>query len=258
MLVPHFMGGLGNMMFQMGATYALAKTTGHDFGIQDIPMPPDKHSKINYKNNIFSQWAKYRTTHNITHIFDEINATPIDIQKLKNINKKEVVQLRGYFQKHYYLDEFKSEVCALFNLPLSDELSSKYSDLSDAYFLQVRRGDYIGNTYHEMDMSNYYKKAIEHIGGGVAYIVTNDISWCKKWDFLKNVPHRIIEDNEVDSLALMMRCGRGGISANSSFGWWGLYLNTNRPHLIIPNRWYPHNMIYQKGYDFKEATVIPV
>jgi hypothetical protein len=56
----------------------------------------------------------------------------------------------------------------------------------------------------------------------------------------------------------MKQCQIGGIGANSSFSWWGLYLNTNRPHLIIPDRWYPHNDYPHFNYGFDGAKIMSV
>lgn len=122
----------------------------------------------------------------------------------------------------------------------------------------MRRGDYVGNKHHELDLSNYYEKAIQHIGKGIAYIVSNDMEWCKNWDFLKSIPHRFVEENEVDTLIIMSKCSLGGITANSSYSWWGLYLNTDRPNLIIPGKWFPDIMRKSDGFAFEEATVLEV
>lgn len=258
MLIPEFMGGLGNMMFQLASTYSIAKQTGHDFSIIDIPMPPEKHSNINYKNNIFSKWVKYKTNKLSQIQIREIESKLIDLTSIKNISNEIVVSLNGYFQYESYLNPYKSEVLNLFDLSIRSEILDKYNDINDAYFLHIRRGDYVGNSFHELDLMGYYKRAIQHIGKGVAYIVSNDIEWCKQWDFLKSIPHRFVEENDVDTLIIMSQCGLGGITANSTFSWWGLYLNTERPNLIMPSKWYPHDMLNGDGYYFKEATILSV
>lgn len=256
MLIPEFVGGLGNMMFQFAATYSIAKQTGHDFGIVEIPLPPKSHSRIDYKRNIFSKWKKYRIAPIKSTRFSETRSKFIDINSIRSIPDSVSLTLYGFFQYEKYLRPFKKRVVNLFDLSIDDSILKKYEDIDNAYFLQIRRGDYVGNSFHELDLTNYYKKAVEKIGKGIAYIVSNDMNWCKRWDFLKSVQHRFIEENEVNTLIIMSKCGFGGISANSSYGWWGLYLNTDRPYLIIPERWYPHDELQQDGYEFKEATVL--
>ena len=61
MLIPTLEGGLGNMMFQLGATYSFAKQYGHTFGLHAIPMPPEQHSNMDYKTTILKPWLQYST-----------------------------------------------------------------------------------------------------------------------------------------------------------------------------------------------------
>lgn len=254
MLIPHFMGGLGNMMFQLASTYSFAKQSGHEFGINNIPMPPVNHSITNYNDNIFKPWLKFRTSRMPDQEYRECN--PISPDVFKRFNSDRTIKTNGYFQNAIYTQPYKDEIIPLFEL--NREIIKSYHDISDAYFLHVRRGDYVGNTYHEIDFTNYYRKAISHIGSGIAYIVTNDIPWCENWSELVDVRHQIIKENDVDTLSIMSQCAKGGIAVNSSFSWWGLYLNTSRPNLIIPNRWFPHNHHIYQNYVFPEATVLTV
>ena len=256
MLIPEFSGGLGNMMFQMASTYAIAKQTGHSFGITDIPLPPANHSSMDYKDTVFKSWYFYKTNLLPTIRIIEQDARPIDIDAIRSISNYHGVILSGNFQRHEYLTPYKKRVLQLFDLPVPS--SQKYPDIQDAYFIHIRRGDYVENPFHELDLTNYYKKAIETIGEGVAYVVSNDMEWCKQSRLFDTIPHRFIEENDVDTLAIMTQCGKGGIAANSSFSWWGLYWNTNRPFLMLPEPWYPHNRISSDGYYFKEATIINI
>lgn len=258
MLIPEFMGGLGNMMFQMASTYAIAKQTGHNFGVISIPLPPEHHSSMDYTKNIFSKWKTHKTDRHPSMKLRENDCKLLDLSMAYRIPNEVTVSLYGYFQYESYLKPCKSEVLNLFDLSIRPEVLEKYNDINNAYFLHIRRGDYVGNSYHELDLIEYYRRAIQHVGGGIAYIVSNDIEWCKQWDFLKTVPHRFVEENDVDTLIIMSRCGLGGITANSTFSWWGLYLNTERPNLIMPNKWYPHTMLNGDGYYFEGVTILPV
>lgn len=254
MLIPHFMGGLGNMMFQVSSVYSIAKQTGHDFSIGDIPMPPEKHSNIDYTKNILKPWLRFKRNIVPTLVFRENNGYPISLEMIKSIPNSVPVVMIGYFQNATYIEPYRDEILPLFDLP--KEILKKYDDIDESYFLHIRRGDYVGNAYHEMDLSNYYKKSVEHIGSGIAYVVSNDNAWCEEWQFLKDIRSRIIKENEVDTLSVMSSCGKGGIAVNSSFSWWGLYLNKNRPYLIVPNKWFPLEHVYEKGYYFDGCCVV--
>lgn len=258
MLLPDFCGGMGNMMFQLASIYSLSKQTGHTFGFNSIPLPPQQHSYIDYTSNIFRPWLKYMLPIKHTMEYTENKSEELILNDLRKISTHEIVKMKGYYQNALHIEPYKNEIVKLFDLPLSKVLHNKYYDTEEAYFIHIRRGDYVNNIYHEMDLSNYYKRAIQHIDRGVAYIVSNDISWCESWSMLNDIRYRIVNENEVCSLALMKRCQIGGIGVNSSFSWWGLYLNTNRPHLIMPDRWYPHNDNNHFNYRFDGAKIFSV
>lgn len=243
MIIPELQGGLGNVLFQLASNYSIAKQTGHELGIYDIPMPPEKHSKVNYSETILKPWLQYVVsspnglgaprTHNIRQAG---NGAFMPINEFKQYPIDSVLYTYGYWQYYEYIEPYKNEILSM--IDLNTDIVSSYTDSADAYFLHVRRGDYVGNQYYELNLQSYYKKGIERIGTGIAYIVSNDIPWCETWSYLDDVRHRIIQENDVDTLSLMTQCAKGGIAANSTFSWWGLYLNTARPYLIIPNRWY--------------------
>jgi len=248
MLIPYLEGGLGNIMFQLSATYSFAKQTGHEFGILDIPMPPEKHSALNYKDSILKPWLQCITQKTPNQRFQEFNLHPISVDSFKTLPNSNTIQVVGYWQNYRYIEPFKDKIVPLFTL--NSQIVKSYSDAEDGFFLHVRRGDYVGNIYHELDLSTYYKNSIKRMGTGVAHVMSNDIGWCEDWELLKDTRHVLVKENEVDTLSVMAHCKKGGIAANSSFSWWGLYLNTNRPYLIIPSRWYPHDNLYQDGYAF--------
>lgn len=262
MIIPVFEGGLGNIMFQLGSCYSIAKKTGHRFGINSMPIPPCHHSsKTNYMDTIFAPWNKYMICDDIHTTFqiDEINGYPLTKEQYKSIisHNENIISLHGYFQNESYLRPYRDEIINMFSLTLDEHVQRKYDDIDNSYFLHVRRGDYVGNKFHEMDLTDYYREGIDRIGNGhVCYVASNDIGWCEDCTFLQDISCKYIKENEVDTLAIMSRCKLGGISANSSFSWWGLYLDINRPYLIMPSRWFPHDILYQRGYIFKEAYTL--
>lgn len=255
MILPHLTDGLGNMMFQAAAAYSLAKQTGHTFGVFSIPRSP--HSTVDYSETILKPLTNFYLKDPVRcHTVREVNHHPIDIDVFRK-NPLENYVMDGWFQHSAYIEPCKDQLTLLFDLP-------KVSmETEDAYFLHVRRGNYINRTHLSLffiDLENYYKRAVERIGGGVAQIVTNDIPWCEEWAFLKDVRHTIVKENEIDSMAIMAACGKGGIAANSTFSWWGLYLDTSRPHLILPNQWFPpYNPVYDiTRFHFRGSTVVEV
>ena len=88
----------------------------------------------------------------------------------------------------------------------------------------------------------YYKKAIEHIRKIVEkptfFIFSDDLEWCKKsLGFLDDCIYVDYTQTEIEDLKLMSFC-RHNIIANSSFSWWGAWLNKNPNKTVIaPKGW---------------------
>jgi hypothetical protein len=95
------------------------------------------------------------------------------------------------------------------------------------------------------------EKGITHFS-----VFTNDRGYCEKQEYLKDLDYEIIDENELDTLYLMTQC-KAGITANSSFSWWGAYLNPNRP-LCIPSKWFNDVEYFIGGYFFPGCYVHPV
>jgi hypothetical protein len=55
----------------------------------------------------------------------------------------------------------------------------------------------------------------------------------------------------------MKECKAGAICANSSYSWWGAYLNTERC-ITMPSKWFNNNVFYTKGYYFPGVHIISV
>jgi hypothetical protein len=80
---------------------------------------------------------------------------------------------------------------------------------------------------------------MKKMGNDKYYIIfSDDISWCKEnLSFLNN--KIFIEGNtDFQDLYLMSKC-KNNIIANSSFSWWGAWLNTNKDKIVIaPKKWF--------------------
>jgi hypothetical protein len=115
----------------------------------------------------------------------------------------------------------------------------------NACFLHVRRGDYVGHPLLWIDLfARYYSDAIAVVKArvpDVKFIVfSNDITWCQKQPLFAAPEFEFEgESDPLRSLALMASCAVGGICANSSFSWWGAFLNTNPTRVVtFPRKWF--------------------
>lgn len=243
----HLMGGLGNRLFQLAGLHTIARQTRRIAILNDISAP-SPHSGQTYFQSIFKRWkAAYdpvptRSLHEPDHLYRDWNpllATPDN------------VCLIGYFQDYRYATpEF------IKTLTFPTECLSRYPDISTMVFLHIRGGDYIGNAVHDVPLDSYYERAVAMFPGATFAVFTNDMEYAKAKPWLAKVPHTFIDEPDVESLVLMRACA-GGICANSSFSWWGAYLNPNRK-LILPDKWAVYPAFRTEGLYFPEAIVVPV
>lgn len=264
-------GGTGNQMFQ----YALARSLAYDlktdfnlnlyqykllpsflfktekhqrynlnhFNIKDNFSSPSKFILNTIKKN-FSSTLNYVQEENIFRTFNEYNSN------LKNL--KGDIFLRGNWQNEKYFSHNHNIIRNDFkivtpptekNQQLLDEILS-----NNSIALCVRRNDYF-HPFWKAQLGfttlDYYKKAVSVISEKVEnpffYIFSDDPIWTQK-NIKLNYPTKYITHNGVDKdyedLRLISACDNFIIS-NSTFHWWGAWLNPNKDKIVIaPNPWF--------------------
>lgn len=235
-------GGLGNQLFQIAAGQSISRNTKRMLCLGESTVT--HHSTQDYYSTIFSKWVSSRrdsadaqTISETSYAYTEWNF-PLD----KN------VLLSGYFQNYQYiLDDFVDSLV----LPEVPTLQGA--------FIHIRGGDYVNHWLHHIDLRSYYQRAVAYFPENTKfYIFTNDISYAKTFSFLDEINCEFVSGcDEVESLALMKSCTIGGICANSTFSWWGAYMNRNNRTLVLPSEWF-NSPVYTDGYFFPGSTVIIV
>lgn len=167
----------------------------------------------------------------------------------KEYLNKENIYFFSHYQSEKYFKNIEGKIRKDFSFPV--RIDDKNKILLDkikntnSISLHVRRGDYINNEkFSEICSLSYYKKAIKtiykNINNPVFFIFSNDINWCRKKFDMENI---IFVDNNKgeDSYKDMqlMSCCKHNIIANSTFSWWGAWLNSNKNKIVIaPNKWF--------------------
>jgi hypothetical protein len=221
----HLMGGLGNQLFQMAALHHICKQTGRT--PRRSTTTPSPHSSISYFDTIFAEWKNLAVTRG--HVVEEPCASYMEWSGLLSTCPPNATMV-GYFQDYLYINP---EFVQLLSLP------TPRRDMSDKVFIHVRGGDYVGHGVLGLNLDAYYTRAIAKFPGASFAVFTNDVPHLLSRPWLNGVSYELIDENELESLALMKACS-GGICANSTFSWWGGYLNPNRP-IVLPSRWFVHN-----------------
>lgn len=253
MIIVRLIGGLGNQLFQ----YAMAR---HLAEINHTALQIDLSEYENYKLH------KYSLHHfNIIEDIvsqDEICAITTFKEKhfhfdpgFKAIGDN--VVLKGYWHTERYFSEIstiirneivvKSELVGR-NLHLSNLIRD-----SNSVSLHIRRCDYILGTYEDQILEplslSYYRNAIEKLSeeekGLQFFVFSDDPGWVREHVRLQYpvvyVDHNTAESNYED-LRLMSLC-KHNIIANSSFSWWGAWLNRNpQKKVYAPKEWFNSNV----------------
>ena len=245
-LTVELVGGLGNQLFQLAALLQIARRTNRLSYIQSLSNP-SPHSSVSYFDTIFQTFKPlYRQMKPLNHINDPKSYVDWNTILRGSMN----TELRGYFQDWRYVDrDFISK------LVFPTAVFSKYP-VQSGIFLHIRGGDYVGNSYHDIGLDEYYARAIKMFPDAHFFIVTNDLPYAMSRPYLTGLSYTIIDEPELETLYLMSQCA-GGICANSSFSWWGAFLNANRK-IVMPDRWFVDRRLPTDGYYFPGVIKCPV
>lgn len=265
MIIVNLHGQLGNQMFQ----YALGRNlqllgrkvrfyTGyfkqhpeHDlalpriFGLelpeatrnQMLACREDRHRLVDrVRRKIFGRHE---------HVFTEVGSKSYDFRPEVFDFKRGLID--GYWQSEKYFMSIADAVHKVFTFPEASErnkiLAAEMAE-NISVSIHIRRGDYLGcypvmdQTYYDPAMA-YYKEKYDNVH---FYVFSNDIAWCRehlKAEKISFVDWNTGKDSPFD-MWLMTQC-KHNIIANSSFSWWGAWLNKNKgKEVIAPKTWFYH------------------
>lgn len=264
MIIVKLQGGLGNQMFQYAAARSLSKSrkvyldfsfllqnniTTDSFTARDFELGIFKKLKGRVASKYFIRLikSKRKVFKIISPYYKEVKDENIlDFLQINSSN----LYLDGYFQNPGYFQNLRSILLHEFTFPKlssqSKEIELKIEETKNPVAIHIRRGDYTKpeiHSYHGILSIDYYKQSIEIIKSKVEnpvfYIFSDDPDWCE--DNLAFITEKQIISNTTqawEDMFLISKC-KHQIIANSSFSWWGAWLNTNLEKIVIaPKKWF--------------------
>lgn len=251
-------GGVGNQLFQYAFAKALELKTRQRIYIDVSEYRHIKHHSGLALNNILNNLSSIKILDNryIRFLLKGLNLVGLKrfyyVQNnfiFTDINKViRYIYLDGYWHSFSYFqdcwDLIKSDFDFEVNLNKEQIKILKMINHVESTSIHVRRGDYLNknNSIYEILGMDYYNKAIKEIikrkPDAVFFIFSDDINWAKD-NFKSDKKFFFVEDNDpMVDLHLIKSC-KNNILANSSFSWWGAWLNSNNQKLCIaPDGWY--------------------
>ncbi len=160
--------------------------------------------------------------------------------------------LVGYWQSEKYFDEVSDALRREFTCrePLSGENRRVAEAIGacNSVSVHVRRGDYVTNPAssetHGVCGMDYYHPCVEELCRTVPephlFLFSDEPEWVEA-HFATGLPTTVVGHNGPElaheDLRLMSLC-RHNIIANSSFSWWGAWLNQNHGKIVFaPKKW---------------------
>lgn len=261
MIYIEIMGGLGNQLFQIftGISYAIDNKTSFKikFNKADLISPVDGISKRpTYWDNFLTSISGFTYTEQPRlPVFREKEA--FKYNKIPSII--EDFLLFGYYQSYLYFENNRDTIKRLLNIDKNRELvknaNLNFFKNKSPISMHFRIGDYAKARHvHTILDLEYYKQALKSLSekipnlSGDYYIlyffepIDKDVVY-EKIKLLQqeyqNIEFRPCNENIEDwkQMLLMSNCTHN-ILANSTFSWWGAYLNNNPDKMVIyPNKW---------------------
>lgn len=278
MIIVNIIGGLGNQMFQYAAARALSLRSKlplklqisefqdydlrdfelHVFNIEENIASIEEINELKYQKCSFFKRNYLKMRKKSLPLSTSFYPEPhfnFDSHFIK-INSSKLVS--GYWQSEKYFSDFEDTIRKDFSL--KKELSAASSNFleqiinSNAVSLHVRRGDYVTdkttNSVHGTCDLDYYTKAVTLLAEKYKelslYIFSDDIDWVKdniKFDLTTIFVELADNIPDCEEMYLMSQC-KHNIIANSSFSWWGAWLNSNVDKTVIaPVKWFNDSSI---------------
>ena len=253
------MGRLGNQMFQFSSSVAIAKKLGYDifFPIENCstfshngPIDPKTGTHTRVKCDLLECFnipvRFFKTIQNI-HVSSGIHEKEFTFDP-EMYKISDGTDLMGYFQTEKYFSEFRDTILGYFSFrPEVDESASSYwkesiqpsLGKSASVSVHVRRGDYtLYPDHHPTCSKEYYDRAMSLFGPEVKFLIfSDDLDWCRE-NFNSDRFHIVDSGSPYVDLKLITMCDHH-INANSSFSWWGSWLNKKEnKRVICPSNWF--------------------
>jgi len=276
MVISHILGGIGNQMFQYAAGRALSLSTDqiHSLDLNDFTdyqlhngfelervFNIDKVVKstssniqelLGWRANSFAKKVLRRSP------FTRLRGPSFVVEPHFNywpafFKLDHDCYLYGYWQSEHYFNGFADIIRQdfAFKIPLDERNKKVGLEMANtqSVSLHVRRGDYVSDPKNSNIMHicslEYYRQAINHIvkriEQPVFYIFSDDMAWVKEHLSIE-FPCVYIDHNSGSEsyrdMQLMSLC-KHHVIANSSFSWWGAWLNANPEKTVIaPKNWF--------------------
>lgn len=271
MIVVRLCGGLGNQLFQYAAGRRLAVARGVEL-VLDLgwyERTPSSDTPRPYELGHYPIQARPATPGEALwcrlHEGRLLRRLPFLPRRWRHCREKgfefdllildvpDGTYLDGYWQSHHYFEDIAAlihaELTPVVPFGEQDEKVATLIAAGNAVSVHVRRGDYVTHQMaaqtHGLCSLDYYKAALAQVQSWVTqphfFVFSDDPGWTREHLPLPG-PATFVDHNgpamAFQDLRLMALCDHQ-ITANSSFSWWGAWLNKRPDKVVVtPRQWF--------------------
>jgi hypothetical protein len=286
MVIVKLQGGLGNQMFQFAIASILSLENKSKMKVDNrffenkekmVGFTPRQFELSVFNNSYHVATLKEIKSFAILSKFNQLrqnyglNYPKVFIEPFLGYNHSVLqlqspVYLDGYFQSYRYFEGYEDFIKDKFsfskaNLDQKNRQLLRVLNNNETVAVHIRRGDYVNDKltqqFHGNCSKEYYLEAInrmEQKSKGLTYVFfSDDIDWVKE-EFADLLVKKLFVDENKGSeswkdMFLMTFCSHN-IIANSSFSWWGAWLNSfSEKTVIAPKKWFLNSDANEKTND---------
>lgn len=267
MKIVNILGGLGNQMFEYAMYLALKdahpqeeiKVCTRSFGgyglhngleiqrIFGVELPEASLWELTKVAYPFFNYKTWQVMRHFLPVRKSMTRGGFDIPfDFSQVTREDSCYYEGYWQNEKYFQHIREKILTAYTFPAFEDETNK--DLAErlktlnAASCHIRRGDYLKEPAMCVCTPSYYARAItkmnESVNPELYVIFSDDIQWCKE-----NISQLIGKRDAVfvdwnkgeqsfRDIQLMTLC-KHNIIANSSFSWWGAWLNQNEGKVVV-------------------------
>lgn len=262
MIIIRLQGGLGNQMFQY-ALYKELKMHRDDVRVDITPYISNREKRewelgkvFGIEVNVASWQEIFKIAGGERRWIERIIRKYLKsayiykeeiFSNVQEILQKKDAYIDGYWQNESWFFDVAEELRKEFAFKNDEKiLKKKYPNiwLSESVSIHIRMGDYLENEelYGGICTKEYYEKAIKYIKNSVNnpffFIFSDEPQKAREiLGDLENVS--LVTGSEQNFYDMqLMSCCKHNILANSSFSWWGAWLNSNEQKIVVaPKKW---------------------
>lgn len=253
-ITAYLMGGLGNQLFQIFATIAIALRNNRPFKFEYSDVLNTGIQRPTYWNSFLIRLKPYTTINRLNdfHLFRENGFEYNDILHIEVAQLNAPACLYGYFQTDKYFWDCYTQITTMIGLEAQQQRirvkTAVLSPMRVNVSLHFRLGDYLQKQgHHPVLPVSYYIKALRNVPEK-----SRVIYFCEDTDIARvNISVQVLSKTfpsmefiradvkeDWEQLLLMSVCDHN-IIANSSFSWWGAYFNANPiKQVYYPSVWF--------------------